>query len=85
MLGRREAIARRCRREAEARVVGRDAPEPVPEALDDVAVLERPRGVAVEEQQRRSGALVDVVDTGAVDVRIATTGRCPTASARVRK
>src|SRR5919199_5441762 len=70
MLGWRVAVGGRRAREAKARVVDGDAPESVTQALDHVAVQERPGRIAVQQEQRWAGALVDVVDRRAVDLRV---------------
>jgi hypothetical protein len=62
VLGRREAVARCRRGEAEAGVVDGDAAVAIAKPLDDLAIEERPGRVAVQKQQRRSAALVDVVE-----------------------
>ena len=51
---------------AEAEVVGRDRAGDGVELGDDLAVEVRPRRLAVEEQHRRAGALVEVVHAQAV-------------------
>jgi hypothetical protein len=66
----REVVAGRRFGEAEAGIVQRDAAEPVAQPLDDVAVQERPGRVAVQQEERRAGAFVDVVDLRADDVDV---------------
>jgi hypothetical protein len=64
VLAQRVAVAGCRGGEPEAGIVDRDAAEVVAQRADDVAVEERPRGVAVQHQQHRPAALVDVVDVG---------------------
>jgi len=70
VLGRREAVARHGRRQAEAGMVDGDAAVAIAQPSDDVAIEKRPGRIAVQEQQRRAFALVQVVDTatGHLDV-----------------
>lgn len=55
------AVAGRMVREAEAGIVGGDRATRAAELLDDVAIQERPRGVAVQHHHRRPRPLVHVV------------------------
>jgi hypothetical protein len=75
VLGDRVAVAGRCDRQPKARVIERHAPEPVPQALDDVPVQKRPRRVSVQPQEHRADALVDVVQLCPVHVEEATLER----------
>jgi hypothetical protein len=61
-----KAVDISCRREAEPWVVQRDAPEPVAQSLDDLPIDEGSGEIAVQEQQRRSLAFVEVMDPAAV-------------------
>jgi len=49
-------------REPEARIVDRDASESVLQARDDLAIQKAPCRVAVQQQDRDTGAFVDVMD-----------------------
>ena len=50
------------RRQSKTRVVDGDAPEAFPQANDNAPVQEAPGRVTVQKEDRRSGALVDVVN-----------------------
>src|SRR5215204_2121417 len=47
-----------------------DAAEAVAQPADHVAIEKRPRRIPMQEQQRRTAALVDVVHADSLDVRV---------------
>jgi hypothetical protein len=55
--------------------VDRDAAVAIAKPRDEVAVQERPRRLAVQEQHRRAGSLVDVMHARSRDVGVATLER----------
>jgi hypothetical protein len=62
------AVSGRPGRQAKPRVVKGDAAELVLETANDVPVQKRPGGIAVQPEEHRSLAFVDVVDPRAVDL-----------------
>ena len=75
MLSRLEVVARTRRAKAKSRVVRCHTPEPTRQLFDDVAVEEGLRGIAVKEQQRGSGSLINVMNPVALDLHKAAVKR----------
>jgi hypothetical protein len=61
VLGRRKREYLRSARQSEAREVDGDAAIAANQAIDDLAVQERPRRVSVQQQQRRAATFLHVV------------------------
>src|SRR6266536_282892 len=68
MLAGREMVARCCAGHAVAGIVGSNAAELVAEPGDNLPVQKRPGRVAMQEQHRLAGPLIDIVDAGFVEV-----------------